>query len=519
MFGIQNPSTSQKIKQPRSIAFTNGQIFQGRITNLYPNDVATLTMNGIQLTARMEVALTVGQRYWFEVKEASGIPRLKIIDDNIKQRESSATTSTERLRQQLDLPSTKSMSTLLRLLSRNQLPFLKEDVLKGYTILRELNQLNERGYRTIMNMIKSSIHISREAFLSFQSMEKQPSLLAQITKLYHSLEPINTPASKEVRLLIENIIKPNYTQIIQSPITQLLAKLGENEGARQLLSRLGILKRETPIQEIFQTFERNFKNPTYREIVEKLWPETSTNRDLLNMNQLIRKVNIAAGKQGMGQLQQLLQLFHSPIRAEEVYAKWLQLPQASLSQEEKNVLQTILMTATPFNIQEAPGLHLKNLFLMLGLQYENDLASFFQGDLGQESIHSNRLKALLMMLTQHDLPENVSVQVKQSLVRLTGQQLLMHEQSGAFHQYLYQLPIVLGTYSTDLTLKWEGKKDDEGKLDPKYCRVLFYLTLAHLREIIIDVHIQNRIVQIDIYNDKERPDALLSLLLPLLDKL
>jgi hypothetical protein len=72
----------QTIKKNKTFTLTTGQLFQGRITKLFPNHVASLSLNGMKLTARLEAALTVGQRYWFEVKDGKGIPRLKVLDDN-----------------------------------------------------------------------------------------------------------------------------------------------------------------------------------------------------------------------------------------------------------------------------------------------------------------------------------------------------------------------------------------------------------------------------------------------------
>ncbi|MFP3416003.1 hypothetical protein SB773_31670, partial [Bacillus sp. SIMBA_074] len=53
---------------------------------------------------------------------------------------------------------------------------------------------------------------------------------------------------------------------------------------------------------------------------------------------------------------------------------------------------------------------------------------------------------------------------------------------------------------TDLTLQWSGRKTKDGKIDPEYCRVLFYLELERLKEIIIDMQVQNRIIKVTVIN-------------------
>ncbi len=67
-----------------------------------------------------------------------------------------------------------------------------------------------------------------------------------------------------------------------------------------------------------------------------------------------------------------------------------------------------------------------------------------------------------------------------------------------------------------MTVQWEGQKTETGALHPDHCRILFYLTLSSLKETIIDVQIQNRIVAVTIFNQYERPEGLLNAFVPLL---
>ncbi len=51
-------------------------------------------------------------------------------------------------------------------------------------------------------------------------------------------------------------------------------------------------------------------------------------------------------------------------------------------------------------------------------------------------------------------------------------------------------------------------------MDTDYCRILFYLTMATLKETIVDVHIQQRIVHISIINDTPHVELYASALEP-----
>ncbi|WP_461200415.1 hypothetical protein [Anoxybacillus sp. TBDG-1] len=86
------------------------------------------------------------------------------------------------------------------------------------------------------------------------------------------------------------------------------------------------------------------------------------------------------------------------------------------------------------------------------------------------------------------------------LDRMKAYQLLSTNSNSLQHIFT-QFPLLIGTHATDVTIQWRGKQRENGKMDPDYCRILFYLTMATLKETIVDVHIQQRIVHISIIND------------------
>ncbi|GAE43628.1 hypothetical protein [Mesobacillus boroniphilus] len=50
-------------------------------------------------------------------------------------------------------------------------------------------------------------------------------------------------------------------------------------------------------------------------------------------------------------------------------------------------------------------------------------------------------------------------------------------------------------------MQWSGKKTEDGKIDADFCRVLFYLKLEHLDDVIVDMQVQNRIMSVQIFNE------------------
>lgn len=175
-------------------------------------------------------------------------------------------------------------------------------------------------------------------------------------------------------------------------------------------------------------------------------------------------------------------------------------------------------TTTEPNVNWGSGKEILKLFKqtveVLGLQYEHDISIIEKEQTLEGKLIA--LKPLLMKALEESSDQNVKDKMDQLIARLTGYQLINTEQEGPLQQLLLQLPILFGNHSTDVRLKWIGKKQQNGKINPNYCRVLFYLELEHLQEMLVDVHVQNRIVNIQIYNDNPKLNIVIKSLQQLL---
>lgn len=162
---------------------------------------------------------------------------------------------------------------------------------------------------------------------------------------------------------------------------------------------------------------------------------------------------------------------------------------------------------------------LKSLARGIGYQYERDLLKLFNDENKLEFrdwAHAKQLKPLLMEALQLNISDDLTKKLDAILQRITGQQLLSSHQYGPVHQTVFVIPIKLGGLETDVTMQWEGKRKEDGKLDENHCRVIFYLQLLSLNEVMIDVQVQNRIISIRVINEFEHPIHLTSSLQPVL---
>ena len=78
---------------------------------------------------------------------------------------------------------------------------------------------------------------------------------------------------------------------------------------------------------------------------------------------------------------------------------------------------------------------------------------------------------------------------------------LLSGENGHQHQLVMQIPLEFFGRQMDATLQWNGRMGKDGKIDANFARVLFYLDMTSLRETVIDMQVQNRIVTITIFNE------------------
>ena len=139
----------------------------------------------------------------------------------------------------------------------------------------------------------------------------------------------------------------------------------------------------------------------------------------------------------------------------------------------------------------------KTILKSLGLSYEAFLNTKPQSL--QEQLHS--LKPQLVSLIQDS---TISASVREAsegiLSRLNGMQLHSIE-NGHQHQIVMQIPLHFFGKNTDATVQWNGRMDKNGKMSSDFVRILFYLNMESLKETMVDMQVQNRIVTINVYNE------------------
>ena len=86
------------------------------------------------------------------------------------------------------------------------------------------------------------------------------------------------------------------------------------------------------------------------------------------------------------------------------------------------------------------------------------------------------------------------------VLRMNGT-LLQSGDTGTQQQLIMQLPLEIFGKKIDATLQWNSRMKENGKIDPAFARILFYLELESLSTTLVDMHVQNKVVNLTVFND------------------
>jgi hypothetical protein len=118
---------------------------------------------------------------------------------------------------------------------------------------------------------------------------------------------------------------------------------------------------------------------------------------------------------------------------------------------------------------------------------------------------SDSVKSMLLHLQKNaemmNLPDTIQQKVETALTKMTSLQLQNINLAEGMQQFTMQIPLGQEQLPKEITIRWEGKKKKGEPLDADHCRMLFWLEMKNLKEIAVDVQIQNRIVSLKVYSE------------------
>ena len=605
------------VSSNQPLALKQGQVFQGTITKLYPDQMAEVQVGNQKLMAKLEVPLKAGDVHYFQVSGTTPQTELKIVTGPMVQ-SMSLTQQMNQLLDSMNLPKSSEMQQVLSHFIKNQIPISNEQLKQAEMWMKALPDgvTKADALQVMRKMVDLKMPFANEVFHALVSGQKtegmsnvmnnfaqllmedttlpeglKQNLTNQIQSIMKPFEAeigglvlaksvqmlMNNATSvsdrleilnllKEAKILPQNATLQNWSSI-QLANTQQSQKLGqitqpilagkpENELPKSdRLSIFSELKQtnalpknattQTPqmlqagqiIQMILGT-----KSENVVQMVEQLKAWT-TGQNLLTDEQKQQLIQMSERFIQLPPTKQTVEFFAKQVQEQLIRAFVQNTPErlftqdtnsfsskdhlvsllkpevATIAQNEalmRNVikvggesLQPVIqqmLTQADAHVQnsmdsKAMEHALKTVVKELGISYEAALTNK-SADL-QALAH--QLKPQLHTLLQEaQITPQLREATEMLMTRLNGMQLASGE-NGYQHQLIMQVPLDFFGKKVDATLQWNGRMKEDGKIDANYARVLFYLQMESMKETMVDMQVQNRVVTVTVYND--HPDV------------
>ncbi|SES74705.1 hypothetical protein SAMN05216389_10226 [Oceanobacillus limi] len=509
-----------------------GQIVQGKINKLFPNNKAQIQLGSQQFIARLEASLTIGANYHFQVNASDSLIHLKVIGDQLKNKER---TDTLTLLQQLGLKGTKTNIALLQALLKEKIPFERGQLIKANQLLEGLKG-DGAAKEVLKEMIRSRLPMTESVFLALH-VRRNSSFSQQINSLVQHLTYDNNSNSNLQQNLLQRL-----SQLTEQPmdlktglVKQIVSEVTtNNQMLFHTLKLAGIIDSSLDYSnwrdnwEVYRTKQPESTITGSTKIAPDQLPYTLQEKtiikgieNILNNQQLLRSSANEVLKKWEGPINQSITQ-NNPLSTTDLenlrnevsqkVAPYLGRDQGMLLKSTSDSLPQLLTGLqilknenTYRNLEQLfnKTLHSKDQILTqlkqvigsIGLSYEHNVS----GEVTEKQL--NTIKSLLIQMVQQS-EGNTQESSKQLLHFINGLQLQSVNETASTIQANMMIPAEKLGLVNDMELEFEGKKTEKGDIDSDYCRILFYLELANLKDTVIDMNIQKRTVAITIMNDK-----------------
>ncbi len=560
------------------LTLKQGQVFQGTIKQLYPDQMAEVQVGHQKFIAKLEVPLKAGDAHFFQVTGTSPQTELKVVTGPMGQT-ASQSQQINQLLESMNLPKTAEMQQLLAHFMKAQLPISKEQLMQAEMWLKALPEgvTKMDALQAIQKMVEFKMPMTNDVFQALISGQKTTgmvSIMENFTQLLTKELALPENLKQNLMQQVQAIAKPFEVEtggLVLAKSIQILtnntASMSEKIQAMNILKEAGILPQQATLQnwsslsdvksmqsnqlqqagEVIQTILTT-KSDNINHLVDQLKSWTAnqsllTNEQKQSLNQLIDRFNqLPATKQTLENFAKQMQehlikafaansserLFTQDANALSVKDHLLSLLKHEATPLQNEVFMRSLMknsvespqamiqqlvTQADAHVQnsmdsKAMEHALKTVLKNLGVSYEATLSNK-SADLQQIA---HQLKPQLHTLLQET---HITPQLKEAaemlMARMNGMQLASGE-NGHQQQLIMQVPLEFFGKKMDATLQWNGRMKEDGKIDANFARILFYLQMESMKETVIDMQVQNRVVSVTVFNEN---DDIISLADPL----
>ncbi|WP_371068405.1 hypothetical protein [Sediminibacillus sp. JSM 1682029] len=535
-----------------------GQILAGKVVKLYPDQKASIQFGGKQMIAQLEAPLTANGKYWFQVATVGEVIRLKVISNRTAADQSSQGIAA--LLEELGIKNTKERTALLSQLLSKKLPFQKETILQAFQLME--GQGNKSAARSlIVEMISRKLPLTESVLQAVQAKKQQQfGVLLADNQFLLSGDKV----SQTLREALTNRLN-GFTYQKSDPLMELLQTEIQEERKRgettllQVLRKSGVVNESTTNSEVLNSWKTSQSSTGQMNATPALYMEPrevakglhqlqqmqlshskSFQELLVSLTDLaesqVKAELTSVEKQKMASLQNQLsksdflssisthlpqkfteairQLIVNDLPARENIELVRQVIDRQLPKTSANLLLQLLSDSTEGQtlLLSDPKQYflrkLEQVFLFSGVNHENNLLN---NQLAEMPMKEQTLKSILLQAI-YDGGNKTPEKFEGLLHYLNGLQLTHHQETVNTVQVHLMLPGDHIGVQNDIQIDFEGNKDETGKINPDFCHIVFYLDLEKMKETVIDMQIQKRMVRITVFNENQQLEKLFPLL-------
>lgn len=565
-FSITQSSAASGITSSLQAPMKEGQVVHGTIKKLYPNQTAEVQIGNQKVIAKLETPLKAGDSHFFQVEKSAPELQLKVVTGPLTQGNTLAQQG-QQLLQAMNLPKTTEMQAAVQFFIKQQLPVSKDTLVQVEQLLKQMpKDVTLKGaleaIQKIVDMKLPLTFTMLQTVMSGKSTDGMHNILQNLqTQLQQDqtvmpglknnilqniqklAEPFNGPVAGAILgKQIENLQNQQSPLSSRLPILQTLKESNVLPATASLLNPTPItgqpaiansagelllkLEQASPTEkgQVLEQVrswvsQQSSLTTTQKNEVIALLKNNSQPNQLQLVNNALTKVFAEQSQQaiftkdlnGLTPKDHLVSLLGKGITEEAITQNLQNITNISRNPTSSNILTQTVIQAEQQVMQQLDGKAfehaIKDVLRSLGFGYEAKLGN------NSEEIRqlASQLKPQIVELMQN---QSISTALRDSaetvLARMNGLQILSNE-NGPQHQLLMQVPLEFLGKKMDATLEWNGRMKEDGKIDSDFARIMFYLQLDTLKETVVDMQVQNRVVSITLYNnDKD--------LVPVVDK-
>ncbi|MBB6452941.1 hypothetical protein HNQ94_001387 [Salirhabdus euzebyi] len=493
----------------------SGQMITGKVEKFYPDNKVLVQIGNQKLIAQLESQLQANMRYIFQVKQTKPYLLLQVISEkpikNLKDIPSV-------LLKKLGIKETEAHRTFLQFLLDEQVPIDKDTLSMALSLFDDAS--NKKEAKTVLiEMLKREFPITKPFFDAMQARLFQSiSLSDTIESLLPILDAANTEHTIKLKMMLQSILSQQSLMSTKKHLgAQILHEISLGDTTTFTLLKVGKL---LPADMEFTEWKHLWLQWAQQNGIhaDKAFTSFNGNVDLVSF-----PLNIDLTEEFFIPLKSLWdkQLF---LTAKQAYAlqnrngKEIDTVLASIENIPSNTHKALLVGETQLEQLLQQQLSAKQQRIVLQWLLNGLELLYEQGKMSEQQLFYLKFKGFLSLIGEEVVASQSSIEANPSLKELLLAPQLDNNQtqklltvfsamrlslteSQEWTQFSIQFPGYLFGLKQDITMDFEGKQSEGNKINPSYCRVLFYLQLNQLEETIIDMKIQNKRISLTVYNE------------------